>query len=176
MLPSPASPECLAGLASQILEWTRTSAEPLLTLRRSGFAFALPEDMLWRTIGRGFDDFRSKGAYLFECQYSRKLGLLPTSDPWEVVASMGTRADNFDLATKQIITWLKAFDAAQPFQIIGAGHDFVRARFITEIKNSRKLARRIFEFCPDAVYENSGTLAALALSLKRRKEFLLWWD
>ena len=168
--------ESLRALATLISERTTVAPGPLETLQLAGFAFDLPKELLWETFDQFFEDFRAKGAYVFECQRSISLGLLPTCDPWEVVASMGTRADNFDLDTDQVISWLKELNRDQPFILVGAGRDFVSGRFATRIENGRKLARRIYDFCPDAVSEIAGSLAALALSLTRTKEFLLWWD
>jgi hypothetical protein len=163
-------------MAAQISMWTKVDPELLETLRLPGFMFRLTEKLLWEAFDQFFDGFRAKGAYVFECQRSRYLGLLPTWDPWEVIASMGTHADNFDLDTEQIISWLTALNRDQPFTLCGAGYDFVAGRFVTKIESSRTVARRIFEFCPDAVTELTGSLPALALSIKRRREFLLWWD
>ncbi len=142
----------------------------------TGVSFAAPADRLREIINLESDRCLGEGTCLFEWCYGKQLCLLPTSDPWRILETMGTCAPNCDLDTAQIIDWLRMLNQNQPFVLIGAGGTFVKGRFTPPVENSRKLARHIFEFCPDAVYDGTGSVAALAFSIKRTREFLLWWD
>ena len=121
-------------------------------------------------------DLLKQGAYLFESEYRKAISLLPTTDAFAVVRFMGTNGANYDLDTEDIVTWLKELDQEQPFQLSGIGGDFLRGRFITAIHNARKLAARMYAFCPDIVDQGAGTVAHLASELKKSPEFLFWWD
>jgi hypothetical protein len=42
--------------------------------------------------------------------------------------------------------------------------------------DSKKLAKKMYEFSPDIVSQGVGSVASLALELKKTQRFFLWWD
>jgi hypothetical protein len=60
--------------------------------------------------------------------------------------------------------------------LTGAGFDWCEGRFTRPIKNSRKLAEEMCEFCPDIVNQGTGEVSRLANELKKTQKFFFWWD
>jgi ankyrin repeat protein len=106
----------------------------------------------------------------------QQVGVFPTADQFDVVSAMGTHAANYDLGPQELVAWLRALHADLPFEITGLHHDVVEGRFLEEIREPRRLAKRMYEFCPDIVDQGTGTVAALALSLEKDRTLYLWWD
>jgi len=171
-----ADPAAFASLILSVTDWCLHPPEPIEANGLLGVAFPVAEPLVDGIIEARLDACREKGAYLFRCALRGRLGLLPTNDPFEIIAAMGTSAPNYGRESGQIIQWLQDLNSDQPFLLMGAGDDFVVGKFIRAIANCRALARRICNFCPDAVQQGSGTVAALARSLKETGRFCLWWD
>ncbi len=141
-----------------------------------GVSFAVSGAALREILEREHENYVSSGYYLFECRFEKCLGLLPTADKYQVMAAMRTSAPNFDMGTGEIIDALRKLEKCEPFLLDQIGHDFVGGKFKTAIQDSKKLAKRLHEFCPDMVDQGAGTVAAAAIELKRTGRFLLWWD
>src|SRR5687768_6043514 len=93
--------------------------------------------------------------------HHEQVGLFPTHDPLIALRAMGTNGANFDLSPDDVADWLQDLYAEHPFEITGLETDVVDGRFLAEMPNSRKLAKRMYEFCPDVVDQGTGSVAAL---------------
>lgn len=105
-----------------------------------------------------------------------EVGLFPTDDPLLALRAMGTNGANFDLSPDHVAKWLRELYAEHPFEITGLETDVVDGRFLAELPNTRKLAKRMYEFCPDVVDQGTGSVAALARVLKETRRLYFWWD
>jgi hypothetical protein len=106
----------------------------------------------------------------------RQVGLFPTDDALLALRAMGTNGANCDLSPDHVSEWLRELYGEHPFEITGLEHDVVDGFFLEEIPNTRKLAKRMYEFCPDIVDQGAGSVAALAKSLKESRRLYFWWD
>jgi ankyrin repeat protein len=145
----------------------------LISQERGGIQFDTPGKVI---VPELHENFRARGAYLFECIHRKAIALLPTTDPYEVIEFIGTNGANYDLDTVDIINWMRELEKEQPFDLTGIGFDFLEGRFTTPVKNSRDLAQKLYKFCPDIVHQGAGTVAKAASELKRANRFFLWWD
>ena len=127
------------------------------------------------------DRLLKQGVFLFRNERGDPSGkdqvaLLPTDDWREVLLGMQTYGGNCDLMPKDVVKWLADLREAQPFRLTGAAHDWCEGEFLQPVKNPRRLAKRMYEFCPDIVHQGVGTVAALAKALSRSQKFFFWWD
>ena len=105
------------------------------------------------------------------------LGLLPTADKYVVIAYLQTDGLNYSINTERIIDWLKRLERDQPFVVTEVGLDFLGGEFFQRIRRPRRLAERMFAFCPDIVDQGIGTVANLEKELaKPNPQLYLWWD
>jgi ankyrin repeat protein len=146
-----------------------------------GFSFAVPEEKVEAILSTYHRDFLRRGCYLFRSIYGigaqpDRLFLLPTADKFRVVEAMHTNGADSNLATADVIRWLRDLEQDQPFELIGIGPNYLEGRFTSTIKNPRDLAKRIFEFCPDIVDQGTGSMGELARELRRSHRLFFWWD
>jgi hypothetical protein len=147
-----------------------------------GFVFNVPQARVESVLRRAHTNFLARGAYLFRYDQSfgiggqpDKVGLLPTTNKYDVLAALETNGANFELYTADLIAWLKELEAEQPFILTGIGLDYLEGYFTTPVKDPRALAKRMYKFCPDIVDQGVGTLDALAKELQKQKLYF-WWD
>lgn len=152
-----------------------TGADPIRSAEiPGGVFFKIAEEERRRLVHEFHDAFLKRGLYLFASNHH--LGVYPTTDKYEVLLAMGTNGANYDVSTEKVISELKGIEEEQPFVLLGVGPDFVSGEFTAPVKNSRALAKRLYELCPDIVDQGAGTLARAAAELKRTRQLFLWWD
>jgi ankyrin repeat protein len=127
------------------------------------------------------DRLLKRGLFLFRHDQGFSTGkdqiaLLPTNDWREVLLGMQTNGANYELMPKDIVKWLENLEKEQPFRLTGAAFDWCEGDFIGPIKNSRQLAKKMYEFCPDIVDQGVGSVASLAKELNKSQKFYFWWD
>lgn len=105
-----------------------------------------------------------------------QLTLLPTNNRNEVLAAAQTNGANSEVYPADVVRWFEELEQSQPFLLTGAGHDWCEGRFTSPIQDSKKLAKRMYEFCSDIVDQGVGDVARLALELKKTQRFYFWWD
>jgi len=127
-----------------------------------------------KSLAKGFYLFRYEQNYGFGDRPDN-VGLLPTSDMYTVMAAMETNGDNYNIGTAGVIAWMKDLQQDQPFVLTGIGFDYMEGHFTGPIKNSKDLARRMYEFCPDIVDQGVGSLDKLAKELEKGTLYF-WWD
>jgi hypothetical protein len=105
-----------------------------------------------------------------------KIGVLKGTDQYEILRIMHTDGDDYDISNQDVIDWLKELEQKTPFNIIGADSDWVEIEFTTLPKDLKALAEAVYDFCPDAVDQGTGSVDELAKEIKQTKRLLLWWD
>ncbi|HWQ91666.1 MAG TPA: DUF4253 domain-containing protein [Clostridia bacterium] len=147
-----------------------------------GFSFDVPRARIEALLPKAHTNYLAKGVYLFRYDQSfdiggqpDKVGLLPTTNKFDVIAAMETDGANSGLYTAGIIQWLKQLEPDQPFVLTGVGFDYLEGYFTTPVKDPKALAKRMYKFCPDIVDQGVGTVDALAKELQKGKLYF-WWD
>ena len=102
--------------------------------------------------------------------------ILQSKNKYEPLLFEATNAVNYDIYTPQIIEKLKSWDSKYGIELYGVGTDFVFGEFKIQPNNLKKLAKEIYQFCPDIVDQGVGNIKELENSLKESKSFFLWWD
>lgn len=104
--------------------------------------------------------------------------LFPTDDKYAVLAAVATNGEDYGISDRQVRRWLRELEQGRkhPFDLLGAGFDFVVGRFTKPVRSGRKLARHVYEFCPDIVDQGCGSVDELADELATTGKLVLWWD
>jgi hypothetical protein len=122
---------------------------------------------------RGFLIFRSRRNY---GNVPDRVTVVKGNNSYDILKRQKTESINFHLDTKAIIAWLKEQQMLGSFVIVGAGPDWVEARFIKQPENMLAFAKKIYAFAPDTVSVEAGTLEKLAKKMTRTNRFYLVWD
>lgn len=140
-------------------------------------------DFEWRHRSRLLEE----GASLFVYQHGFGkgpdiLGLAPTVDPFDVVRRVRTDAANYGHGNADVIAWLRDLDREEPFEVTGAGMDFVEGFFRAPVSDRKRLAVRIYAFCPDFVDQGLGLTEhgepheLIERYFATNRYFFFWWD
>jgi hypothetical protein len=105
-----------------------------------------------------------------------KVAVLRAKDQFEILLTMQTDGVNYDLDNAMIIEKLKAWNGKAPFEIVGAGMDWLEARFVEQPEDMLAFSEEVYEFCPDVVDQGTETVQALAAEMKKTNTLYLWWD
>jgi hypothetical protein len=122
---------------------------------------------------RGFLIFRSRRNY---GNVPDRVTVVKGNSSYDILKRQKTESANFHLDTKAIIAWLKEQQKQGSFVIVGAGPDWVEARFVKQPQNMPAFAKKIYAFAPDTVSAEAGTLEKLAKKMTRTNRFFLVWD
>jgi hypothetical protein len=146
-----------------------------------GYAFPMSKSNAKALCTELQDRFLAEGAFVFATTgqigspVGDALGVLPTTDAFQVIRGMETSGQNFRVGTGQVIQWLAELSQRQKFRIVGVGSDFIEGIFENPIDDAEPIARSILDLCPDARdYFHDSAEAAKSISKSRR--FTLWWD
>ena len=131
--------------------------------------------------------FRSAGAYLFVYEHGHGfrpdvVGIAPTEDKLDLVRRVQTDAANYGHDNDAVIAWLRELDRDEPFELIGAGLDFVEGGFTSPVRDRAKLAQRLYSFCPDFVDQGIGLTEEgephelIERYFSEHRFFFFWWD
>jgi hypothetical protein len=158
----------------------RTEAENELVT--GGVSFDVPQDKVEAVLRKAHTDFLARGFYLFRYDQNFKIngqpdkvGLLPTTDLYSVMAVMETNGDNYNIGTDGVIAWMKELHEEQSFMLTGIGFDYLEGYFTESVKDPEGLAKRMYQFCPDIVDQGAGSVSELARELKKGTLYF-WWD
>lgn len=105
-----------------------------------------------------------------------KAQLYPTTNPFAVLAACGTNGINYGHSTRKVIAWLRRLEETHPFLLTSCGYDHLAGDFLQPVRDARRLARRMYAFCPDIVEQGTQTVRALARTLAQGQSFYFWWD
>jgi ankyrin repeat protein len=106
-----------------------------------------------------------------------RLIALPSRDPWDAMAVMGTRAPSRGVGTLELIGWMKGLEAKHALNLTWVEPLRISGRFRAPIDDraSEALAADMDDLCPEVVVEGTGSRARLAESLRRTGAFHFWW-
>jgi hypothetical protein len=124
---------------------------------------------------------RVKGYLIFKSH--KGYGSLPDivtvvkgNNSYDLLKMQGTEAANYRLDTQAIIAWLREQQQSASFVVIGAGPDWVEARFVKQPENMLAFARKVLAFAPDVREYGVRTADRLADRMKKNNGFYLVWD
>jgi hypothetical protein len=143
---------------------------------KGGFFFIVPERAATALVSKHQRQFHVQGCLLFCTKGQSKrgeseVGILPSADVFEAIAALQTNGANYRVSNEDIIKRMRKLTTKQPFTLTGLGYDYLAGQFTTPIVDSQKLAKWLYQFCPDL-----GDVNAAANQLRETREFFLWWD
>jgi ankyrin repeat protein len=144
-------------------------------------SFQVPTETADKILKEHHEEFLKRGCYLLKSDRRYTSGkdtltLLPTTSRAEVLAAFQTNGANCQVYTPDVIRWLDELEKTQPFLMTGAGFDWCGGTFTKPLVDSKKLAKQMYEFCPDIVTQGTQDVSRLALELKKTQRFFFWWD
>ncbi len=110
------------------------------------------------------------------CADGRVLALFPTVDKFVIMAAMGTRDNDGQKATPEMIVWFRQLDRDHPFILNECTFETVDITFLQPVADVVALARRMYRFCGDMVDQGVGSLQALEEIVRTRQGAHFWWD
>jgi hypothetical protein len=147
-----------------------------------GACFAVPHEKIEAILFKTHTNFLARGFYIFRCDenfgiggHPDLVGLLPTTNKFEVMAAMDTNGNNYSIGTSGVIAWMQELEQEQPYVLTGIGFDCMAGRFTSPVKDPDHLAERMYQFCPDIVDQGVETVDKLANEL-RKGALYFWWD
>ncbi len=146
-----------------------------------GFFITVPENETERVLAALRNKLRQKKYMAFVIEMnegikSDKIGILKGTDQYDILRVMQTNGDNYDITNEDIIERLKEWEKSYPFEIIGAENEWVEIEFRALPKDLMAFAEDVYDFCPDTVDEEAGSIAELSKEIKTTKRLLLWWE
>jgi len=127
--------------------------------------------------------FRELGCTLFRCgkaflEDDELLGILPTTDPFEVIAAMGVAGPNYDVFPSEIVSELKDLYELVPFNVTLALYDTVELELEKPIPKAQlqKWSNRLYKLCPDLVDQGFLSKRKLREHMAKETSLFLWWD
>ena len=105
-----------------------------------------------------------------------QIALLKTTDPYEVLQTMGTAGVNYGHDTGDVIRRLKDWAKQFEWELEGAGFDWLQLHLQTLPVDPVKFAQELYKFSPDI--EDLGGVSAeeFADEIAESRTVILWWD
>jgi len=124
---------------------------------------------------------RAQGYLIFKTRkgYGRlpdTLTVVKGNNSYDILKIQSTEGLNYHLDTKAIIAWLKEQQHVGTFVVIGAGPDWVEARFVKPPQDMLSFAKKVNAFAPDVLVNGPKTIDKLAERMTRTNGFSLVWD
>ena len=147
----------------------------------NGITFSVPEQDAGRVLAvlRQRLQPRKYLAFLIavnEGIRTEEIGILKGTDPYEILRVMQTNGEEYEITTEDIIERLKEWEKRYPFEIIGAENEWVEIEFRTVPQDLKVFAQEVYDFCPDTVEQDAGSIEELAREIARTKRLTLWWE
>ena len=98
------------------------------------------------------------------------------SDDLGYLAIVRTDGVNRDVTHAQVIERYKAWDAKYGLVLVGAGQDWLEAKFRTPPNDWKAFAEEVAKFCPDVVDKGTGSVEGLAKEMAESNSVYLWWE
>lgn len=126
-------------------------------------------------LPKGYIVFQSEKNFAFKPD---KVSVIKSNDQYDIVRIMQTSGNDFPIQNEAIIAKLKEWEKNYPFEVIGAAHDWVEAKFKVMPKDMHAFAKEAYAICPDIVGGGPTirTVEDLAKAIEESKGFYLWWD
>ena len=106
------------------------------------------------------------------------IGVLRGGDQFEILRVMQTNGPHQDVKNEDVIEKLSSWHKRAPFEIIGAGYDWVEIEFLKLPGDMAGFVKDLYEFCPDAVDADGGAAEEkdMADRISASRRLSLWWD
>ncbi len=105
------------------------------------------------------------------------VAVIKGGDQYDILRVMRTCDVNGDRTTDDVIAKLKEWEQRYPFNIRGAGFDWLEATFRKLPADMAAFAQEVNSFCPDVHGQgNWESLDEFVRSMKQARGFYLWWD
>jgi len=98
------------------------------------------------------------------------------ADDLGYLAIVRTDGINRDVTHEQVIARYKAWNAKYGLVLVGAGQDWLEAKFRTPPGDWNAFAEEVAKFCPDVVEQGTGSVEGLAKEMAASNSVYLWWD
>jgi hypothetical protein len=148
----------------------------------SGLSVALPAQRfpqvvldLQKQLPPGQIAFRAQQNFGIEAKLDT-LAIVSAQDPWTVLRFQETNGANYNITTEQIITWLQKWEKELGLTLVGAGMDWAEFHIARLPADQAGFAQEYYKFCPDAVEQGVGSVAALQKQVAEKRLIYLWWD
>ncbi len=105
-----------------------------------------------------------------------KIGIIKGTDQYDILQVMHTNGDEQDVSHEEVIEKLKGWGKRCAFEIIGAENDWVEIEFRSMPRDLKVFAGEIYDFSPDTVDEDAGSLSELIKEINTTKRLMLWWN
>lgn len=105
-----------------------------------------------------------------------KIGIIKGTDQYEIVRIMHTDGDDYGVSNEDLIGQLQEWEKIAPFNIIGAGSDWVELEFRSLPKDLKAFAEDVYDFSPDAVEQGAGSVEELMKEIRKTNRLFLSWD
>lgn len=145
---------------------------------------SVPENEARAIITEYFDEVRSKNNYLFltDLSFNHKfesyydIVIVPINDQLDIVRQVGTWAPNYNLENKDIVDWFKLQSEQIEFDIVIVDIDRIEAYLNAKPVSVKKLAKDIYEFCPDVIDQGHENMTELVETIEKQSYIWFWWD
>ena len=148
-----------------------------------GITFEISQDDFDSLIQKYYFNYKDLGYLIFRSEMNfniedkkDQLTVIKSTDDLDIIKLMQTDGINYDIDNQNVIEKLTAWKTNHPFYIVGAGLDWMEARFYKPLGNIDDFANDIYEFCPDIVDQGTSSVEALIKEMKRLNTLYLWWD
>ena len=107
---------------------------------------------------------------------SAGIGVIRSSDPYDILRTMGTAAASLGLPTEALIARLQEWEARHQSVVFGADLDWVTLEFAAIPRDLASFARGAHGLFPDSVDGGPRATGELGRSLQRTGRLYLWWS
>lgn len=104
-----------------------------------------------------------------------RLLLVPTLDPYEVVALIKPQAGEHDVCVFEILSFLRRHEGLG-WTLTGIGYDSLNLEFARLPEDFASFVQELAEFCPDLIDQGFGSHEKLADHVRKTKQVHFWWD
>jgi len=147
-----------------------------------GRAFNVEGRVATRLLEGSHEPFLKAGLYLFRLERSFGMGggldvvALVKTTSWDgLIRRVGTSDPHGTLGPDQIVEWLTALAAREPFTLDEIGTDYLAGHFKATPKDPAAVARHCAEFAPELVKGGTRGLEYLTEEIKADRTLYLIW-
>ncbi len=152
-------------------------------IRLQGLVFTEQNAKSYDLVFKLKDQLKKKGYSIFLLENNFDIndepdyiGVLKTTDKYEVLKQIGTDGINYDITNDSLISIIHQFDKECSLELVGASGDWCEFIIHKAPSDWMKFAEEAYDVCPDIVDQGVGTIEALATEMRRSKRLYFWWD
>lgn len=105
-----------------------------------------------------------------------RIAIVKATDPLAPVALRETAGPDGKTTNRRLLERLRRWGAETPFDLLGAGPDWVEIELRQVPGELEAFVRSVGEIAPDAVGGEAGSAARLEEEIRRTRRLLLWWE